>query len=338
MINDRFIRYFFIPLLGIVIPLISGFFDYKTFSFPEIIVANSYSIFISLCVWNGSSWIICRSRYIIQQSPFLKIATLCFLTVLYSAAVSTLLAALWLFFMARQDFSLEILMRNTVAVSIAVIVFTLIYEILFLSSEKETEHSKTKRLDTALTKAHLTILKNELDPHFMYNALNTLSYLIKINSAKADDFVMRLAEIYKYFLANKNKEYVTLREELHFIDQYFFLLKLRYENKIQLRKELADYDLDGITILPCALQILVENAIKHNVFSEANPLAIKISISNESIYVVNTKRPGKIPPHYSTKVGLSNLKARYELAYKKPITVESGKHYFVVRLPLLKSA
>jgi LytS/YehU family sensor histidine kinase len=207
-----------------------------------------------------------------------------------------------------------------------------------LSREKETEHSKSKQLDNALTKAHLTILKNELDPHFMYNALNTLSYLVKTNPEKADDFVIRLAHIYKYFLANKNKEYVTLREELHFIDEYFFLLQLRYENKIRLKKELSDYDLDAITILPCALQILVENAIKHNVFSEANPLSIKISISDESIYVVNTKRPGKIPPHYSSKVGLSNLKARYELAYKKPITVESSKNYFVVRLPLLKSA
>jgi sensor histidine kinase YesM len=338
MINDRLIRYFFIPLLGIAIPIITEFYDYKSFSFTEIIVANCYSMFISFCVWNGSCWIIFKGRYVIQQPPFLKIFTLCFLTVLYSGIVAILLGGLWLFFVSGNDFNIEVLMRNTIAVCIAVIVFTLIYEILFLSSEKETEHSKTKQLDTALTTAQLTILKNELDPHFMYNALNTLSYLVKVNPQKAEDFVLRLAEIYKYFLANKNKEFVSLRQELNFIDQYFFLLQLRYENKIQLRKELGDYDIDGITILPCALQILVENAIKHNVFSEANPLSIKISISDDNIYVVNTKRPGRIPPHYSTKVGLNNLKARYELAYKKPITVESGHNYFVVRLPLLKSA
>jgi sensor histidine kinase YesM len=331
-------RYVFIPLLGIGIPLVSGLYDYSSFSFTEIMVANSYFIFISFCIWSGSSRIVCKSRYIIHQSPFFKIFTLCFLTVLYSSAIAIVLVSLWLFFVSGNNFDGGVLVRTTIAIDIAVVVFTLIYEILFLSNEKETEHSKTKQLDTALTKAHLTILKNELDPHFMYNALNTLSYLVKVNPSKAEDFVMRLAETYKYFLANKNKEYVTLREELNFIDQYFFLLKLRYENKIQLRQEVGDYDLDRITILPCALQILVENAIKHNVFSEANPLSIKISISNESIYVVNSKRPGKIPPHYSTKVGLSNLKARYELAYKKPITVESGRNYFVVRLPLLKSA
>jgi LytS/YehU family sensor histidine kinase len=243
-----------------------------------------------------------------------------------------------MFFISGRNINWPLLIQTIAVVDIAVIVFTLVYEILFLSTEKETEHSKSKQLDTALTNAQLTILKNELDPHFMYNALNTLSYLAKTNPVKAEDFVMRLAEIYKYFLSNKNKEYVTLRQELHFIDQYFFLLQLRYENKIQLRKEISDYDIDRITILPCALQILVENAIKHNVFSESNPLSIKITISDVSIYVVNTKRPGKIPAHYSTKVGLSNLKARYELAYKKPISVESDTNYFVVRLPLLKSA
>jgi two-component system, LytTR family, sensor kinase len=216
--------------------------------------------------------------------------------------------------------------------------FTLIYEILFLSSEKEIEYTKSRQLDTALTQAQLTILKNELDPHFMYNALNTLSYLVKKDVEKADDFIGRLSEVYKYFLANKNKEYVTLKEELNFIDQYFFLLQLRYEEKIKLKKELDDHDLNAITVLPCALQILVENAIKHNNFSESHPLSITISINEENILVVNTKSPSKIP-HYSTKVGLSNLKARYELACNKAITVEeSDRNYFVVRLPLLKSA
>jgi len=338
MINDRIIRYFFIPLLGIIIPLISGFYNYESFSVAEIIVANCYSIFISFCVWSGGSWIIYKSRYFIKQPPFFKICILCFFTVSYSSIVAAILCYVWLFFMSPQNVDWRLLIQTVVVVDIAVVVFTLIYEILFLAREKETEHSKTRQLDNALTNAQLTILKNELDPHFMYNALNTLSYLVRTNPAKADDFVMRLAHIYQYFLANKNKEYVTLKEELNFIDQYFFLLQLRYENKIRLRKELADYDLDSITILPCALQILVENAIKHNVFSEVNPLSIKISINEDSIYVVNTKSPGKIPPHYSTKVGLSNLKARYELAYKKPITVESDKNYFVVRLPLLKSA
>jgi sensor histidine kinase YesM len=337
MINDKLIRFLFIPLLGLIIPLVSGFYHYETLTFTEIIIANCYSIFISLCVWQGGCTIIYKCRQLLPNNTFIKISTLCFLTVLYAAIVATILSGVWLFFTAAHHIDWKILMSNTMAVCIAVIVFTLIYEILFLSSENQIEHIKSMQLDTALTKAQLTALKNELDPHFMYNALNTLSWLVQKDTHKADNFITNLSEVYKYFLTNKNKEQVTLAEEIDFINKYFSLLQLRYENKISLTTELHGHNTHEITILPCALQLLVENAIKHNAFTATDPLGIKIAINNENIYVVNTKLPGKIP-HYSTKLGLNNLKERYQLICKQPVTVESGKDYFMVRLPMLKTA
>jgi two-component system, LytTR family, sensor kinase len=337
MINDRLIRTLFIPLLGLIIPLISGFYHYERLSFTEIIIANCYSVFISFCVWHGGSRIICKCRILLPDNTFVKIATLCFLTVMYAAITATVLSAIWLFLTAAHHVDWPLLMRNTTAVCIAVVVFTLVYEILFLSSENEIEHIKTKQLDTALTKAQLTVLKNELDPHFMYNALNTLSWLVQKDANKADDFITNLSEVYRYFLINKNKEYVTLAEEMNFINKYFALLQLRYENKITLTTDLKNCNTNEVTILPCALQLLVENAIKHNAFSAADPLSIKIAINKENIYVVNTKRAGKIP-HCSTKLGLNNLKERYQLICKQPVTIESGRDYFMVSLPMLKTA
>ncbi|QEC67710.1 hypothetical protein FRZ67_10550 [Panacibacter ginsenosidivorans] len=337
MINDKRIRVFFIPLLGIVIPLASGFYHYKTASFEEIIIANCYSVFISFCVWHGGSLIIYKYRLLLPYNAVVKIVTLCFLTVLYGGIVATILSGIWLFFTTAHHIDWQLLMRNTLAVCIAVVVFTLMYEILFLSNENEIGHIKTKQLDTALTKAQLTVLKNELDPHFMYNALNTLSWLVHKDENKADDFINKLSEVYRYFLVNKNKEQVTLAEEIDFIKNYFALLQLRYENKITLDIELHHHNTADITILPCALQLLVENAIKHNAFTAADPLCIKITVENESIYVVNTKRAGKIS-HYSTKLGLNNLRERYQLVCQQPVTVESGRDYFVVSLPMLKSA
>lgn len=337
MINDKHIRTFFIPLLGIVIPLVSGFYNYATASFTEIIITNCYSIFISFCVWHGGSWIIYKCRLLLPYNTFIKITTLCFLNVLYAAIVATLLSGVWLFFTQAHHIDWQVLMRNTTAVCIAVVVFTLVYEILFLSSENEIEHNKAKQLDTALTKAQLTVLKNELDPHFMYNALNTLSWLVQTDRNKADDFIAKLSEVYRYFLINKNKEQVTLAEEIDFIKKYFSLLQLRYENKIALTIDLQKYNTAEITILPCALQLLLENAIKHNAFSAAEPLSVRIAINNENIYVINSKRPGKIP-HYSTRLGLSNLRERYQLVCKQPVTVESGIDYFMVSLPMLQSA
>ena len=337
MINDKVIRKFFIPLLGFIIPLISGFYNYETLSLTKIIVANCYSIFISFCVWHGGSWIIYKFRTSLPGNAFIKIITLCFLNILYSAIIASLLCSIWLFFTAAHHIDWSLIMKNTIIVCVAVVVFTLVYEILFLSIENKLEHIKTTQLDNALTKAQLTLLKNELDPHFMYNALNSLSWLIQKDTDKADNFITKLSEVYRYFLVNKNKEHVTLTEELDFIYKYFALLQLRYENKISLTTDLQHYDTKEITILPCALQLLVENAIKHNTFSSFEPLSIKIAIDKETIYVTNTKRLRKIP-QYSTKLGLTNLKERYQLICNQPVTVESGYDYFMVSLPLLKTA
>lgn len=337
MVNDKVIRSLFIPLLGIVIPVISGFYHYEKASFTEILIANSYSIFISFCIWQGGSWIIYKCRLLLPHHTILKVCLLCLFTVLYASVIATLLSGLWLFFTAGHRIDWQVLMKNTTAICIAVVVFTLIYEILFLTNEKESEHQESARLNSALTKAQLTALKNELDPHFIYNALNTLSWLIKKDQQKADLFIDKLSEVYRYFLINRQRKYVTLAEELEFIEKYFFLLQVRYENKIQLTTDVNNHDVNNITILPCALQLLVENAIKHNAFSEADPLSIRVTINEHNIFVINTKRQGKIP-FYSTRLGLSNLKERYQLAGAQPVTVESGKDYFMVRLPMLKSA
>ena len=146
MINDRLIRYFFIPLLGIVIPLISGFYHYEAFSFAEMIVANCYSIFISFCVWNGCSWIIFKYRHFFSYHPFIKISLLCFCTVVYGATVATLLGGLWIFFTSPSSTDWQALIRNTETVSVAVIVFTLIYEILFYQMKKKQNIQKQNNL------------------------------------------------------------------------------------------------------------------------------------------------------------------------------------------------
>lgn len=336
MINDKKIRSICIPLLGIIIPFISGFYNYEKLSFTGILAANCYSIIISFCVWHGASRIIYQVRDYLSTNTFIKITTLCAVNVLYASIVASLFCFVWLL-LTMQSIDWLAILRNTLIVDIAAIVFTLIYEILFLTTENRLEHIKTKKLDNALTNAQITLLKNELDPHFMYNALNSLSWLIQKDIYKADDFITRLSEVYRYFLINKNKENVTLAEEIDFINKYFTLLQIRYENKIFLTTDLKNYNTDQITILPCALQLLVENAIKHNSFSLDEPLSIKITIDKENIYVINTKRPAKIP-QYSTKIGLNNLKERYQLICNLPITVESGFDYFMVSLPMLKTA
>ena len=218
----------------------------------------------------------------------------------------------------------------------AVLMFTLVYEILFLSKERELDTKIVEELDRERMEAELDVLNNELDPHFIFNALNTLNHLIITNPDTAYLFNSRLAQVYKYVLLNKNKELVSLFKELEFIESYFFLLQIRYENKLVFELDAKDAEIRKIMMPPCTLQTVVENAIKHNEFSAENPLMIKLSLNGEYVKVSNNKKP---KPYLvdSTSIGLRNLSSRYMLLCNKNIIIENEEFHFLVKLPLISN-
>jgi LytS/YehU family sensor histidine kinase len=215
----------------------------------------------------------------------------------------------------------------------AVIIFTLIYEILFLSKERELDTKIVDQLDKELSQAELQVLTNEMDPHFIFNSLNTLNHLILNQPRQAHLFNNKLAQVYKYFLINKNKELISLQDELEFIEDYFYLLQIRHDNKLQLQT-IPDAKSSKVMIPPCSLQVLVENAIKHNEFSEANPLLIKVTINEHYLQVSNNIKP-KLYAVNSTGIGLKNLSSRYKILFRKDITISTSHENFIVKLPLL---
>ncbi|MES1222001.1 MAG: sensor histidine kinase, partial [Bacteroidota bacterium] len=235
---------------------------------------------------------------------------------------------------SKEVFSWNILFRFIAVCTLAITVFTLVYEILFLSKERELDVKIVDQLDHERSQAEMTLLKNELDPHFIFNSLNSLSHLIINDPLTAHAFNSKLAKVYRYFLLNKDRDVISLHDELDFIDDYFFLLQIRYDNKLQLEKNLNGRDKGKTMILPCALQILVENAIKHNEFSDSNPLKIKISEDEQNIKVSNNTKP-KISFTDSTNIGLRNLSSRYKLICHKDIAIQNSPGEFIVRLPLI---
>jgi len=215
----------------------------------------------------------------------------------------------------------------------AVIIFTLVYEILFLSKERELDTKIVDQLDKELSQAELQVLTNEMDPHFIFNSLNTLNHLILNQPKQAHLFNNRLAQVYKYFLINKNKELISLQDELEFMEAYFFLLQIRHDNKLQLQTILDDRS-SKVMIPPCSIQVLVENAIKHNEFSEANPLQIKVTVNEQYLQVSNNIKP-KLYAVNSTGIGLKNLSSRYKILFRKDITISTNHENFIVKLPLI---
>ena len=334
MIKDLLLKIIFIPILGIGLPLISGIVTYKKYSLLQLIAANIFFILTSFVIWKGCNWIHSKLRplYMPISNPFSKIAAVCFVSALYGACTGGLSSLIWLK-MSREVFNWMNIYKFIAACVAAVIVFTLIYEILFLSKERELDTKIVDQLDKELSQAELQVLNNEMDPHFLFNSLNTLNHLILNDPKQAHLFNNHLAQVYKYFLINKNKELIPLKEELEFIESYFFLLQIRHDNKLQLLTML-DGKSATVMIPPCSLQILVENAIKHNEFSEANPLLIKVSIIDHYLQVSNNTKP-KLYAVNSTGIGLKNLSSRYKLLFRKDITIATSRDSFIVKLPLI---
>lgn len=336
MIKDLFLKMIFIPLLGISLPLISGIVTYNRYSAVELIAANSFFILTSFFIWKGCNWIHIKLRPLYRPipNPFSKIAAVCLVSALYGACTGGLSSLIWLK-MSRESFSWPgpDIYKFLAACVAAVIIFTLVYEILFLSKERELDTKIVDQLDKELSQAELQVLTNEMDPHFLFNSLNTLNHLILNEPEQAHLFNNRLAQVYKYFLINKNKELIPLEDELEFIESYFFLLQIRHDNKLQLQTTL-DEKSAKVMIPPCSLQILVENAIKHNEFTAANPLLIKISVNDHYLQVSNNIKP-KLYAVNSTGIGLRNLSARYKLLFKKDITIATTRENFIVKLPLI---
>jgi hypothetical protein len=175
-------------------------------------------------------------------------------------------------------------------------------------------------------------LKTQVNPHFLFNSLNTLSSLIDSEPDTSRIFIQKLAAIYRYILDNGNRDRVPLASELSFISDYFELHKIRGEGKIFLSTDIPDPE--GLWILPISLQILIENAIKHNMATRENPLKIHISIEKAHIVVRNNLQPMSAGLK-STMIGLKNLGERIRLTTGNVIVVEKSDTEFTVKVPLL---
>lgn len=175
-------------------------------------------------------------------------------------------------------------------------------------------------------------LKNQINPHFLFNSLNTLSSLISTQPEVAEIFISRLSSIYRYIIENSKKDKVPLQAELEFINNYFDLHKIRDEEKIALTINISNAE--SYMILPISLQILVENAIKHNMATRENPLKISIYIENQQIIVKNNLQKMAVQLQ-STKTGLKNLSERVKLITGKSLIVEETTADFIVKIPLL---
>ena len=213
------------------------------------------------------------------------------------------------------------------------ITITSIFYIVYYNQQKQEIAVKTERIIAGTASAKFDALKNQLDPHFLFNSLNVLSSLIEENPRNAQKFTTSLSKVYRYVLEQKNKELVSVDEELDFARTYSNLLKMRFEDSVIF--DIPETSTNpNAKVVPLSLQLLLENAVKHNVVSVKAPL--RISIYEEAGFLV-IKNNLQAKEHLNKRqgVGLSNIKSRYALLTERAMKIIKTPNTFEARLPIL---
>ncbi len=222
---------------------------------------------------------------------------------------------------------------NYVMAMIITFIVTLAVHASYFYKALQENRVKEQKIIAGTASAKFESLKNQIDPHFLFNSLNVLSSLIEENPENAQKFTTSLSKIYRYVLEQKDKELVTVQEELAFAKTYMNLLKMRFENSISYELP-ENFENVEAKVVPLSLQLLLENTIKHNVVSEKKPLHIKIYIKDGYLVVQNDLQKKEVLQD-RRGVGLQNIISRYAILTDRKVLINQTDTVFAVHLPLL---
>ena len=196
----------------------------------------------------------------------------------------------------------------------------------------------TEQLKREASQAQFEALKNQVNPHFLFNSLSILSSLVDINPKLSIRFINHLSKAYRYILEQRDTEQVSLKTELDFLNAYCFLLNIRFDDKLQLVNTVSETEATRFGIAPLTLQMLLENAVKHNQMSRRHPLIVSLTTQSDYLLVSNPiqlRLPDDPSTEVSTGIGLVNITNRYRLLTARPVLISQADNTFVVSIPLL---
>ena len=302
----------------------------KLFSHPDVYL---FAILAFNIVSEGNIFI---NRYFEKKEPWVfRVSGRILKQLLYSLAWTTFIGIIFYYIIPHENNDLEKYTKGFVLSFTFGALFVLIFNaILFIRSfiaNWKISLLENEKLKHEKLISDYTALQNQLNPHFLFNNLSVLISEIRYDQEKAEEFARKMADIYRYVLQSKDMTQVTISEELEFIGSYVFLHNIRLGNSVRLDVELSDKQKEE-TLPPLTLQLLVENALKHNKASEKEPLNIRIFMDAGNLVVSNNLQLKKTT--YGTGTGLTNLNERYKLLYGKQIRVEKTESEFRVVLPV----
>jgi two-component system, LytTR family, sensor kinase len=223
---------------------------------------------------------------------------------------------------------------NLIYAGLVALLFHLINTIFLFFKEYKNKLKEAEELKRMNMQAQLQLVQSQVNPHFLFNNLNVLSAMLVRDNPAANHFIEEFSKVYRYILTNQDKELVPVKDELQFIEPYIYLLRQRFLEGLTIQIDIPE-QYTNYFIIPAALQMLIENAIKHNVVSLKHPLQIHIHANgNETLVVSNNIQPRQTQ-ELSTRLGLKNIARRYELLNNREIIISDDKKKFEVTLPLI---
>jgi two-component system, LytTR family, sensor kinase len=333
-------RYVFIAVLATYTYLNTVLCEvYIYFNIPiEWYVAFATITIITLLIWESSRLIEPVFKKLInRQQNKIKTLVLFFIT---GSLFTTIITISVVFFVSmglhNYSFNQTVipLKLNLIYAWLANLLFHLLNAIKFYFTEYKTKWMEAEELKRISAQAELQLVKSQINPHFLFNNLNVLSALIMKNNEEANKFIEEFSKVYRYILNNHDKELVDIKTELDFIKPYIFLLQKRFAEGLNITIEVPEA-YEKFYVIPAALQMLIENAIKHNVVSKTKPLHIDVHINGNNTIVVSNNLQLRQSVDNSTKIGLANIIKRYQLVSGQHVTVKNDAIDFTVALPLL---
>jgi sensor histidine kinase YesM len=336
---NRLFSFIIIPVLGMLLPNLAGIITNNVYTWWQLAISYLYFVSIALLIWKGNVTFfrMIRKRYEQETLAYSRmISWFTMVNILYTAIITIIFLSTWQTLSNEGRYDWRPLLITGTAVITSAIIINSIYELVLLRKEMEKTIIKFKRMEIAKVQAELGALKAQIDPHFIFNSLNTLSYLIINKPETAKFYNETLAKVYRYILMNKDNDLVFLKDELEFISNYFYLVKIRFGDAVKMIVEIPESNAENFLITPISLQMLIENAIKHNECSRRTPLVITINIQSSFVSVRNRIKRKHFQGS-SSGIGLKNLEERYQLIMKKNIIVQRSQQEFLVKIPILNA-
>lgn len=298
--------------------------------FIEVWVDSAIAFLFSLFVWYYNIYNLPKYSKHRLDNRFFKIKLL--QSLLLGVVVIVVLVALRHLLYPTYDFASMVVMNEFRGILISLTICMFIY-ILYQSYQTRLIVVELQKVKSDHLEAKYELLKQQVNPHFLFNSLSTLKSMIEIGEKHTTDFIIHLSDFYRFSLENRKRDVIPLMEELKILHAYIFLLKARFEDGIQLIIELSN-EIKQSQIPPFTLQLLVENCIKHNVISLDKPLIIKLYVEDDFLVMENKTQLKKVP-EVSTGMGLENINDRYLLITNKKIEIVKENNYFKVKLPII---